>query len=138
MRLDALPRLAPAVLRHLLAYADLLCEETGDALRQLRRRAIGLVVTVVAGAMALMLGCLWIIAANWDGPHRLMAVGALCVGFLIAGVIAWIMSQPQVIPGKPQPFERLRAEWTEDSKLLAAELERSAPTEDVPRVGHGD
>src|SRR5579862_1574729 len=69
--LEALQRLAPAVLRHLIAYGELLCEETGDALRQSRRRALGLAVTVAAGVMALALACLWAIAASWDGPNRL-------------------------------------------------------------------
>jgi hypothetical protein len=81
--LEALQRLVPALLRHLIAYGDLLCDEAGDALRQSRKRALGRAVSVGAGVMALSLACVWIIAANWDGPNRLAVVGSLCGAFAI-------------------------------------------------------
>ena len=52
--------------------------------RRLRRGLIGFALAALAGFIALELACLWIIAATWDGPNRLTAVGALCVGFVLA------------------------------------------------------
>lgn len=118
--LEVLQRLAPAVLRHLIAYGELLYEETGDALRQSRRRAVGFAVTVAAGATALVLACLWAIAASWDGPNRLVVVGALCIAFVVVAVIAAAYTRGTGLTGTTAPFDRLRAEWRADMRELAA------------------
>jgi hypothetical protein len=117
--LEALQRLAPAVLRHLLAYSELLCEEAGDALRQSRRRALGLAVTVTAGVMALALACVWAIAASWDGPNRLLVVGVLCLSFVIVALAGAAYARGGTVPGRAAPFERLKAEWRADLRELA-------------------
>ena len=117
--IEALQRLAPAVLRHLIAYGELLCEETGDALRQSRRRALGVAVTVAAGVMALSLACVWVIALSWDGPNRLVVVGVLCLGFTIVALIGAAYARGAVAAGRSAPFERLRAEWRADMRELA-------------------
>jgi len=115
--LETLQRLAPAVLRHLIAYGELLCEEAGDALRQSRRRALGLAVTVAAGVMALALACLWAIAASWDGPNRLLVVGSLCGVFVVVALIGAAYARGAVV--RSTPFERLRGEWKSDMRELA-------------------
>lgn len=122
--LEALQRLAPAVLRHLIAYGELLCEEAGDALRQSRRRALGFAVTVTAGVMALSLACVWAIAASWDGPNRLTVVGALCGCFVIIALVGAAYTRGAVRAGGAMPFERLKAEWQADMR----ELERLDPS----------
>lgn len=116
--LDTLRRLAPAVLRHLLAYGDLLGEESIDALRQLRKQVIGILIAVLTGTMAVALGCAWAIAAAWDGPHRLTVIGALCIGFVLITALAclYVMTEP---PNGRQPFDRLAAEWQADRRMLA-------------------
>ena len=117
--LEALQRLAPAVLRHLLAYGDLICDEAGDALRRSRRRTLGLAVAFAAGVMALSLACVWIIAASWDGPNRLAVVGGLCGIFAIVALAGACYARRAALPGQPAPFERLRAEWRADRLELA-------------------
>jgi hypothetical protein len=116
--LEALQRLAPALLRHLIGYGELLCEEAGDALRQSRRRALGLAVTVGAGVMALMLACVWAIAASWDGPNRFLVVGGLCIGFALVSLLGMAYARRPALVG-PAPFERLKAEWRTDLRELA-------------------
>jgi hypothetical protein len=117
---EALRRLIPAVLRHLVAYGDLFVDEAADAVRGVRRQLLGLAVVLSAGGVAALMACIWLIAATWDGPHRLQTIGALCVGFtLIALAGAWYASSG-VLPGQPRPFERLHAEWREDLGQLAA------------------
>jgi uncharacterized membrane protein YqjE len=116
--LDALQRLTPAVLRHLMAYGELLCEETGEALRRSRRRALGFVVTVAAGVMALALACVLAIAASWDGPNRLWVVSLLCLLFVLVAVIAAAYTRNGTAADRP-PFGRLRTEWKADMQQLA-------------------
>lgn len=117
--LDALQRLAPAVLRHLIAYGDLLSEETGDALRLSRRRALGIAVTVAAGLMALALACVLAIAASWDGPNRLLVVSLLCLSFIIVALIGAAYARGGNLGGRAPPFGRLRTEWKADLQQLA-------------------
>lgn len=127
--LEALSRLAPALLRHLFAYGELVREETGDALRQLRRQLVGLAVAVAAGSMALVWGCAWLVAANWDGPNRLRVLGGLSIAFALLALLGvWYASGARA-PGQPRPFERLRAEWRADRQQLAG-LD--------PALGEGD
>jgi len=113
-----LPRLAQALLRHLFAYGSLLYQESVEALRVGRRRLLGAAVALIAGLMALLMGCTWVLAATWDGPDRLIAVGAMCLGFaliaLIGGAYAGGAGR-----SAPQPFERLRAEWHADLNEIA-------------------
>jgi hypothetical protein len=131
--LEVLQRLAPAVLRHLIAYGELLCDEAGDALRQSRRRALGLAVTVAAGVMALSLACLWAIAASWDGPNRLIVVGALCCTFVIVALGGVAYARGAAPVGRAAPFERLRVQWRADMRELA----QLDPTLGIPSA-HGD
>jgi hypothetical protein len=120
--LELLPRLAQALLRHLLGYGELLFEEARDALERTRRRVVGMAVALLAGMMALGLGCLWIIAATWDGPNRLWAVGGLCIGFVLIA----ISGGAYAVGGRSRAaaFEQLRAEWRADLQ----EITRLDPT----------
>jgi energy-converting hydrogenase Eha subunit G len=139
--LEALQRLAPAVLRHLIAYGELLCEETGDALRLSRRRTLGLAVAVAAGVMALALACLLAIAASWNGPNRLAVIGALCGAFVVVALVGIAYARAARANGRAAPFERLRAEWRADMRELAA-LDPSfavlAPTSMSAGPAHGE
>lgn len=118
--LEALPRLALAVLRHLIAYGELLYEESGEVARRLRRGLIGFAVAAVAGFIALELACLWIIAAAWNGPNRLTAVGALCIGFALLAIICTVYASNVQSAGGRRPFARVREEWQADMEELAA------------------
>jgi hypothetical protein len=112
--------LALAVLQHLIAYGDLLYEEGIEAGRRLRRAAIGLALAAAAGFIALELACLWIIAATWNGPNRLTAVGALCIGFAVIAVICSAYASGAQAAGEVKPFQRVRDEWRADMQELAA------------------
>jgi hypothetical protein len=137
--LEALPRLALAVLRHLIAYGELLYEEGGEAARRLRRGVIGFAVAAVAGFIALELACLWIIAATWNGPNRLTAVGALCIGFALLAIISSVyVSNVQSSASGRRPFARVREEWQADMEELAAlEAGVNASTDGSGMRAHG-
>ena len=118
--LEALPRLAVAVLQHLIAYGELLCEEGTEAAARLRRGIIGFALAALASFIAVELACLWIIAATWDGPNRLTAVGALCVGFALVAVICSAYASGARAAGGGKSFQRVREEWRADMQALAA------------------
>jgi hypothetical protein len=136
--LEALPRLALAVLRHLIGYGELLYEEGGEVARRLRRSLVGFAIAAVAGFIALELGCLWIIAATWNGPNRLTAVGALCIGFALIAVISAAYAGNVQSAGGHRPFARVREEWQADMEELAAlEAGANASTNGAGIRAHG-
>jgi uncharacterized membrane protein YqjE len=117
--LDALFRLIPALLRHFVAYGELLGAETGDALRRVRRQLIGLSLALAALTISALMGCIWVIAATWDGPHRLQSIAALCIGFaLLGGAGIWYAYGPT--GARAPPFARLGEEWRADLAALAS------------------
>jgi uncharacterized membrane protein YqjE len=118
--LEALSRLAPALLRHLFAYGELLREESRDAWRTVRRQALGMAVAAAGGLMALLMGCVWVIGATWDGPNRLKALAALCLGFVLVALIGVWYAITALRPGQPRPFQRLHSEWIADREELEA------------------
>ena len=135
--LEALPRLALAVLQHLIAYGDLLYEEGIEAGRRLRRAAIGLALAAAAGFIALELACLWIIAATWNGPNRLTAVGALCIGFAVIAVICSAYASGAQTAGGVKPFRRVREEWRADMQQLAVLDSRLTGSSETSGTGGG-
>jgi hypothetical protein len=129
--LELLSRLVPALLRHVLAYSDLLIDETAAAGRQWRRQLLGFAILLAAGGIAALMVCAWVIAATWDGPHRLQAIGGLFAGFTVIALGgAWYAGRGWA-GNTPRPFERVAAEWREDLRQLVilypalAGLERS-------------
>ena len=116
--LDLLSRLVPALLRHIIAYSDLLIYETEAAARQWRRQLLGTAILLASGSIAALMVCAWVIAATWEGPHRLQAIGGLFAGFTVIALgAAWYARHGWSVQ-KPRPFERIAAEWREDMRLL--------------------
>jgi uncharacterized membrane protein YqjE len=113
----SLPKAAPALLRHVLAYAEL----TGQDLEQMQRDfGARLLVGVIVGICVFFLmltGCLLVLAMTWDTPHRVSAIVWMGVGFLVVAVIA-AAYRFQVL-SKQAPFlATVRREWAEDRVIL--------------------
>jgi uncharacterized membrane protein YqjE len=115
--LELMPRMLQALLRHLFAYGELAYEESLVAAQRVRRRLLGGVIVCMASMLALLMGCVWVIAATWDGPDRQIAVGGLCLGFLLVAVIGAIYALGGRAAGAP--FQHLRAEWRRDLQQIA-------------------
>jgi uncharacterized membrane protein YqjE len=113
----SLPKAAPALLRHILAYAEL----TGQDLEQMQRDfGARLLVGVIVGICVFFLtltGCLLVLAMTWDTPHRVSAIVWMGAGFLVVAVIAAVY-RFQVL-SKQAPFlATVRREWAEDRVIL--------------------
>jgi hypothetical protein len=117
--LELISRLVPALLRHIIAYSDLFIDEAAAAGRQWRRQLLGFAILLAAGGVAALMFCALVIAATWDGPHRLQAIGGLFAGFTLAAVGgAWYARYGWLVKTH-RPFERIAAEWREDLRQLA-------------------
>ncbi|MBT9612890.1 MAG: phage holin family protein [Burkholderiales bacterium] len=67
--------------------------------------------------MTLILALLFVIAAYWDTPYRLHAIGGLTALFLIGAGIAWSRVRAQ-LQSRPRLFEASLAELYKDRQQL--------------------
>lgn len=122
-----LPKAAPALLRHIGAYFELLASDLEQARRDFGAMVIA---SVVAGAclfFALLMGCVVIIALTWDTPYRVAAVACTGGAFLIGGVIAMIY-RSKALKEQPPFLATVKREWREDMVVL----ERILSDHEVP------
>jgi uncharacterized membrane protein YqjE len=85
--------------------------------RACRSRLWAGAAVAVAGVFLVETACLGLIAAAWDTPGRLWAIGALAAFFLtalIAGAIAWLRLAATPV----QFFPNTQFEWAKDRDLI--------------------
>lgn len=113
----SLPKAAPAILRHLVAYAELAAEDLQQTRLDLRARIIASLVLGVALFFLLLIGCLAIVAMTWDTPHRLSAIGWIGVAFFVLALFAGLY-RSRVVGARAPFFGTVRREWAEDRIIL--------------------
>ena len=85
-----LPKAAPALLRHIGAYLELLALDLEQSKRDLTLNILAAVVAGVCVFFALLMGCVVIVALTWDTPYRVPAVAWTGGAFLAVAVLALI------------------------------------------------
>ena len=112
-----LPRAAPALLRHLVAYIDLASLDLARAQRQLAGELVLTAVVAILTLFAMLLGCLVVVAYTWDTPYRVTAIAGMAGGFLVAAIAAAIY-RSRAARTKAQFLGAVRREWQADRVLL--------------------
>jgi uncharacterized membrane protein YqjE len=112
-----LPKAAPALLRHLAAYADLASLDLARARREIAAEFLGAAVAAISTLFALLMGCLAVVAYTWDTPHRVSAIAWMGGGFL-ALAIAAAAYRANAVRAKSQLLASVRRQWQEDRVLL--------------------
>jgi uncharacterized membrane protein YqjE len=112
-----LPKAAPALLRHLAAYADLASLDLARARREIAAEFLGAAVAAISALFALFMGCLAVVAYTWDTPHRVSAIAWMGGGFL-ALAIAAAAYRANAVRAKSQLLASVRREWQEDRVIL--------------------
>jgi len=116
-----LPKAAPALLRHIGAYVELLSIELEQSRRDLTANIFAAMVAGVCVFFAVLMGCVVIVALTWDTPYRVPAVAWTGGGFLAAAVLALIY-RSKIIKDQ-QPFlASVKREWQEDVVVLESIL----------------
>ena len=116
-----LPKAAPALLRHIGAYAELLALELEQSRRDLSVNILSGVVAGICAFFAVLMGCVVIVALTWDTPYRVPAIAWTGGGFLTAAVLALIY-RSKVMKAQ-QPFlANVKREWQEDIVVLESIL----------------
>jgi uncharacterized membrane protein YqjE len=112
----SLPKATPALIRHIGAYAELLAYDLEQAKKEALSGIAAALVIMTALLFAILMGCAAVIAATWDTPHRLAAIGWLGGGFLALAIIAMIYRSKSV---RHAAFlASVREAWKEDSVIL--------------------
>jgi len=113
-----LPKAAPALLRHIGAYVELLALDLEQSRRDLTVNILAAVVAGVCVFFAVLMGCVVIVALTWDTPYRVPAVAWTGGAFLVAAVLALIY-RSKVLKDQPPFLASVKREWQEDVVVLA-------------------
>jgi uncharacterized membrane protein YqjE len=112
-----LPKAAPALLRHLVAYAELAAYDLTRSQRDVAANIIASVVVGVSLFFAILMGCAAVVALTWDTSHRLAAIAWMGGGFLAVAIIAMIYRSKAASDRTPF-LASVRHEWQEDRVIL--------------------
>lgn len=111
----SLPKAAPALLRHIAAYAELIALDLARAQREIAR---SLVVSVLGGLcilLALFFGCVGLIAYYWDSPYRVTVI--LCIsGVFVFGAVLLFVYRASL--ARSLFLADVSQQWQEDRVLL--------------------
>jgi uncharacterized membrane protein YqjE len=110
-----LPKAAPALLRHIGAYVELVALELEQSRRDLTVNMLAAVVAGVCVFFAVLMGCVVIVALTWDTPYRVPAVA--WTGGAFVAVLALIY-RSKVMKDQPPFLAAVKREWQEDVVVL--------------------
>lgn len=112
-----LPKAAPALLRHLVAYVDLAGLELAKAQREISSEFLATAIAAVCGVFAVFMGCLAVVAYTWDTPYRVTAIACMA-GVFLAAAIAAAIYRYTVVRSRSEFLASVRREWHEDRVVL--------------------
>ena len=116
-----LPKAAPALLRHIGAYLELLALDLEQSKRDLTMNILASVVAGVCVFFALLMGCVVIVALTWDTPYRVPAVAWTGGAFLAVAVLALIY-RSKAMKDQQAFLTAVKREWQEDVVVLESIL----------------
>jgi uncharacterized membrane protein YqjE len=113
----SLPKAAPVLLRHIAAYVELAALDFATAQREITARLVASAIIVICVILAVLMGCLAVVAYTWDTPHRLVAIAWMGGGFLGVAVVA-LLYRSNRVRGESPFLSTVRREWLEDRVIL--------------------
>ena len=112
-----LPKAAPALLRHLVAYIDLVSLDLARAHRELMAELVVSAVVAICALFAILMGCLAVVAVTWDTPYRLTAIASMGGAFVLAAIVAAVY-RARAARARSEILGSVRREWHADRALL--------------------
>ncbi len=120
---DRLAVAASIAVRHAGAYTDLMLVDVDTAAESLRRRIAAGALLGIALLLAILMGCVAVLAATWDTNGRYWAVGGLLVFFSVVAGLAY-RTLLLLNANAPGVLSRTAREWAKDRELLEELLAR--------------
>jgi uncharacterized membrane protein YqjE len=113
----SLPKAAPALLRHVAAYVELVSLDLARAQKEITIELLALAVVAICGLFAVFMGCLVVVAYTWDTPYRVAAIAWMGGGFVVVAIAA-AAYRANAARAKSQFLASVRQEWQQDRVLL--------------------
>ena len=113
----SLPKAAPAILRHLAAYAELAGEDLQQTERDIGTRLLASIVFGVCIFFAIFSGCLVVVALTWDTSYRVSALAWMGGVFSLLAIVSGFY-RSIAIRGQAPFLGTVRREWAEDRIIL--------------------
>lgn len=113
----SLPKAAPALMRHIGAYVELVGLDLARAHREITAQVIASAIAAVCVLFAVFMTCLGVVAYTWDTSYRVAAIAWMGGGFLVVAIVALIYGF-SLARGRSSLFTDVRREWQEDRVLL--------------------
>lgn len=121
--IDRLSAVASIAVRHAGAYTDLILSDLDTASAAVRRQLVAAAVMACALVFALLMGCVWLIAATWDTAARFWVIAGL-LGLFLAIAAAAFWKLKLLTADAPGVLPQTAGEWAKDRQLLEELLER--------------
>jgi len=113
----SLPKAAPALLRHFIAYAELAGQDLERTQLEFKTRLFASLVLAISVFFAILSGCLVVVALTWDTPHRVWAIAWMGGAFLLVAVVA-ALYRAKLIGSRSAFLGTVRREWAEDRVIV--------------------
>lgn len=114
---DSVKQLVRSIVVHLQTRMALLSTEFAEEKQRLMTLLYSALMALFFIFVTLILALLFVIAAYWNTPYRLHAIGALTVLFFAGAVIAWLKARAQIY-AKPRLFAASLSELYKDRQQL--------------------
>ena len=113
----SLPKAAPALMRHIGAYVELVGLDLARVHREITAQVIASAIAAVCVLFALFLTCLGVVAYTWDTSYRVAAIAWMGGGFSVVAIVALIYGF-SLARSRSSLFTDVRREWQQDRVLL--------------------
>jgi uncharacterized membrane protein YqjE len=113
----SLPKAAPAILRHLVGYAELAAEDLEQTHRDLQARLIAGLIVGISIFFVVLTAFVAVVALTWDTPYRVAAIGGMGIAFLLVAVGAGLY-RARLLSAHAPFLGSVRREWAEDRIIL--------------------
>jgi uncharacterized membrane protein YqjE len=113
----SLPKAAPALMRHIGAYVELVALDVARAQREITAQVVVSAVAAICALFALFMFCLGVVAYTWDTAYRVAAIAWMGGGFLVIAIAA-VIYRSRLSRARSPLLADVKREWQEDRVIL--------------------
>jgi uncharacterized membrane protein YqjE len=113
----SLPKAAPALMRHIGAYIELVALDLARAQREITAQVVASAIAAICALFAVFMFCLGVVAYTWDTAYRVAAIVWMGGGFLVIAIAALIY-RSRLGRARAPLLSDVKREWQEDRVIL--------------------
>jgi uncharacterized membrane protein YqjE len=113
----SLPKAAPALMRHIGAYVELVALDLARAQREITAQVVASAIAAICALFALFMICLGVVAYTWDTAYRVAAIAWMGSGFLVIAIAA-VIYRSRLGRARSPLLADVKREWQEDRVIL--------------------